>query len=320
MRRFGVIPAPVGLAAIATLACAFGTARAQDESLVPERALGGARAQEPGEFEPRGQISFTYQNQKTQDLVTSHGTRTSPVIRTHLIDVDASYRIKERWTIHAGLPVISREATPTPSHDPLRIVPPQYDSEFVDDGHFHTFLQDFRLGASYLALDEPVSVEPYLEYGIPASNYPFFAASTVGRNLQTLEVGTTLAYRPPFLKWYFSLRAGYQMADKVLGYDIDAMRVTVDAAYFLNPRLTLNVFLNSKNGKGFDPPGVFDMTSELWYRHDQLTRHNFANAGVGINWALNDRNVVNFTLLKMVHAEDVFKLRRAMSVTLSRSF
>jgi hypothetical protein len=265
-------------------------------------------------------MSFTYQSQKTQDLVLSHGTLNSPVIRTHLIDVAVSYAVNQRWTIFAGLPVISRESTPTGSHNPLNLVPPVFDSDFVDDGHYHTYLQDLRFGASYRVLDEPVSVEPYLEYGIPASDYPFFAASAVGRHVQTIEVGAALAYRPPFLKWDFSLRMGHQMADKVLGFDIDAMRVTADAAFFINPRLTFNAFLTSKNGKGFDPPAVPDFTSPLWYRHDQITRHNFINLGAGVDWSLDERNVLNFTLLKMVHAEDVFRLQRALSVSLTRAF
>lgn len=294
--------ARAGIAAAALLACSL------------------AASQEIGESAPRGQISITYQNQKTHDLVLSHGTLNSPVVRTHLIDFHASYRIKERWTIHVGLPVISRESTPTQSHNPRSFVPPVRDSDFVDDGHYHTYLQDLRLGASYLVRDEPVSVAPYLEYGIPASDYPFFAASTVGRHVQTIEVGTTAAYRPPFLQWYFSLRAGYQMADKVLGYDIDAVRITADAAYFVSPRLTLNVFLTSKNGKGFDPPLAPDFTSPLWYHHDQITRHNFKNLGAGVDWLLDERNVLNFTLLKMVHAEDVFRLQRGVSVTLTRAF
>lgn len=300
--RYRSDPARAGIAAVAALACSL------------------AAAQENDVTASRGQMSFTYQNQKTQDLVLSHGTLNSPVIRTHLIDFAASYRIKERWTVHAGLPVISRESTPTGSHNPLNLVPPQPDSDFVDDGHYHTYLQDLRLGASYRVLDEPVSLEPYLEYGIPASDYPFFAASTVGRHVQTIEAGTTVAYRPPFLQWYFSLRAGYQMADKVLGYDIDAVRITADAAYFVSPRLTLNLFLTSKNGKGFDPPVTPDFTSTLWYRHDQLTRHNFKNLGAGVDWSLDERNVLNFTLLKMVHAEDVFRLQRGLSVSLTRSF
>ena len=300
--RSRIEPARAAVAVLAVLACSLTAAQENDEAA------------------PRGQMSFTYQNQKTQDLVLSHGTLNSPVVRTHLIDVAVSYRFKDRWTIHAGLPFISRESTPTQSHNPLNLVPPVLDSDFVDDGHYHTYAQDLRLGASYRVLDEPVSVEPYLEYGIPASDYPFFAASTVGRNLQTIEAGTTVAYRPPFLQWYFSLRAGYQMADKVLGYDIDAMRVTADAAYFINPRMTLNLFLTSKNGKGFDAPAVPDFTSPLWYRHDQITRHNFKNLGAGVDWSLDGRNVLNFTLLKMVHAEDVFRLQRGVSVSLTRAF
>ena len=76
----------------------------------------------------------------------------------------------------------------------------------------------------------------------------------------------------------------------------------------------------SKNGKGWDPPVTPDFTSELWYRHDQITRHNYSNVGVGFDWSLSERNALNFTLLKMVHAEDVFKLRRALSVSWSRPF
>jgi hypothetical protein len=237
-----------------------------------------------------------------------------------LIDFAVSYRITDRWTVNAGLPVISREWKGGPSHNPLNIVPPQYDSEFVDDGHFHTFAQDLRLGAGYLLLEQPVSLEVHLEYGIPASDYPFFAASAVGRNLQTIEVGATAAYRPPFLPWYFSLRTGYVMTDEVLGIDTNAVRVTADATRFVNAQVALNVFITSKNGKGISPPQTPDFTSELWYRHDQIIRHNYANLGLGVNWALGDRHVLNFTLLKMIHAEDVFELRDALSVTLSRSF
>jgi hypothetical protein len=270
--------------------------------------------------EGRGEMALTYQYQRAQDLVSEDFTIVSAPITTHLIDFAVSYRITDRWTVNAGLPVISREWKGGPSHNPLNIVPPQYDSEFVDDNHFHTFAQDLRLGAGYLLLEQPVSLEVHLEYGIPASDYPFFAASAVGRNLQTIEVGATAAYRPPFLPWYFSLRTGYVMADKVLGVDTDAVRVTADATRFVNAQIALNVFITSKNGKGISPPQTPDFTSELWYRHDQIIRHNYANLGLGVNWALGDRHVLNFTLLKMIHAEDVFELRDALSVTLSRSF
>lgn len=287
-------------------------------------ALPTQNAQELQAAAPRGQMSFTYQYQKAQNLTGEGYVINSAPITTHLVDFAASYRIKDRWTVNAGIPFISREWKGGPSHNPLNIVPPQYDSEFVDDGHFHGFFQDLRLGASYLLVDQQVIVEPYLEYGIPASDYPFFAASAVGRNLQTLEYGSTFAYRPPFLPWFFSLRAGYVLTDSVLGVDTDAVRVTADAVRFFNDRIALNVFLTSKNGHGISPPGTsgppVDQTSELWYRHDQIIRHNYASMGVGVDWALGEQNVMNFTILRMVHAEDVFELREALSVSFSRPF
>jgi outer membrane putative beta-barrel porin/alpha-amylase len=317
MRRYSAACRAIsGVAAVAA-ACWLGSVEAQDS----DETITRARAIDAQDGEPsRGQMSITYQYQRAQDLVLSSRTNPTAPLTTHLIDFAVSYKVGDRWTLSAALPVISREWKGPPSHDPLKINPPQLDSEFVDDGHFHTFFQDLRVGASYRVTSQPILFEPYIEYGVPTSDYPFFAASSVGRNLLTTEVGSTLAYQPPFLKWFFSMRAGYSMADEVLGYSTDAMRVTVDAVYFLNPRLTLNGFLFSKNGKGIDTSVPFDMTSEMWYRHDQITRHNFMNLGFGVNWAVNERSVLNFTTLKMVHAEDVFKLRDALSVSLSRSF
>ena len=304
--------------AIAALACWLSAVEAQDsdETITRARAI-GAQDGEPS----RGYMSFTYQYQRAQDLKFANGsTGHGAPLTTHLIDLAVSYRVGDRWTLSAALPVISREWKGGPSHDPLKINPPQLDSEFVDDNHFHTFAQDLRLGASYRVTSGPIFFEPYIEQGIPTSDYPFFAASTVGRNLLSTEVGATLAYQPPFLKWFFSMRAGYQMADDVLGIGTDATRVTLDSVYFLSPRVTLNAFLFSKNGNGWDTSVTPDMTSEGWYRHDQITKHNYANIGFGVNWVVNERSVLNFTTLEMVHAEDVFELRDALSVSLSRSF
>jgi hypothetical protein len=307
------LPVRMGVAIVCAVSASL-IVEAQ-ESDIPRVGEPARRADAEG----RGEMALTYQYQRAQDLISEEFVIPSAPITTHLIDFAVSYRIKDRWTVNAGLPVISREWKGGPSHNPLNIVPPQYDSEFVDDNHFHTFAQDLRFGAGYLLLEQPVSLEVHLEYGVPVSDYPFFAASAVGRHLQTIEVGATAAYRPPFLPWYFSLRTGYVMTDEVLGVDTNAVRVTADATRFMNARIALNLFVTSKNGKGITPPRA-PSTTELWYRHDQIIRHNYINLGIGVNWALGERHVMNITALRMVHAEDVFKLRDALSVTLSRSF
>jgi hypothetical protein len=309
MRRLGAAFSCVGLVlhVLGALACREIGAQPVVDELPPER---------------RGVVAFTYQYAESQDLVSSQiGTLPSAPITTHLIDFDVQYVIKPRWTVFGGLPLISRKFEGPPSHDPMMIIPPHPESEFVDDHEYHTFWQDWRLGARYLLKTEPVTIEPFVSLGLPSTDYPFFGAAAVGRNLQFAEVGTNIGYRPPFLRWYFGLEAGYVFSEEPLDININATRISGEAVYFVNPRIALTTFFSSKNGKGWAVSATpFDRTSELWYHHDQFTRHNFINAGLGVDWSLNERHVLNFTMIRMVHAEDVFDINEALSISLKRSF
>jgi hypothetical protein len=60
--------------------------------------------------------------------------------------------------------------------------------------------------------------------------------------------------------------------------------------------------------------------SEYWYRHDQLSRHNYAIAGFGATWRINDRYALSGTVGKMVWGRTVHELKRAYELELSRSF
>jgi hypothetical protein len=278
-----------------------------------------AAAQEDDVEAPRGQMAFTYQYNEMRDLDSLEFVIPTSPITTHLVDFAASYAVNDRLTLSAGLPLISRKAL-APSHDPLRIIPPHPESDFVDDGHFHTYFQDLRIGASYVVITDPIIVEPYVEVSFPVGDYPFFAVSAVGQQLRKTEIGSTVAYRPPFLRWYFGLRAGYVSLPKTLGANVDTMRVDAETVYFVNSQLAVKLFLSSKNGHGISPPLAPDFTSELWYYHDRMIRHNYINAGLGVDWMLNNRNVLSIDWIQMVHAEDVFKLRKGLNVTVSRSF
>ena len=281
--------------------------------------LCGAASAQEGEG-PRGQINVSYQYSDERDLIGAHATIPTDTFYTHLVDFEVDYALNDRWSVSAGLPLISRKAfDPNRTHDPLGIVPPHTESEFIDDGQFHTYWQDLRLEGRYLALTEPFIVEPYIELTIPASNYPFFANAAVGQRLHKQEYGATLAYRPPFLNWYFSLRAGYVNAPSTLGVSIDGTRVFGQAIRFLNPRIALKIFFSSKHNKGLTVAPI-DRTSEQWYYHDRMTRHNYLNVGIGADIALSDRNSLNIDWIKMPYAQDVFQLRKALNVTVSRAF
>lgn len=219
----------------------------------------------------------------------------------------------------AGLPLIAKRFE-SPSHDPLAIVPPHPESKFIDDGHYHPYLQDLRFGASYSLNTEPVGVAPFILLSAPSNDYPFFGGSAVGQNLRKLEVGTSLSYRPPFLNWAFDLSTSYVFVEKVLGFNVNRARIDGQAAYLVNPRLGIKFLISSKHGNGvpgneFSPDGT-----ERWYQHDRLARHNYVVVGMGAEWALNSRDRLAIDALRMVHAQDIFKLRYAFSLTVSRSF
>jgi hypothetical protein len=282
---------------------------------------GTAAAQGNGEG-PRGQMYLSYQYHEERDLIGSNITIPTGTLYTRLVDFAVDYALNDRWSVSAGLPLISRKVfDPNRAHDPLFINPPHTESEFIDDGQFHTYWQDLRLEMRYLALTEPFIVEPYVQLIIPVSDYPFFANAAVGRRLHEQEYGATLAYRPPFLNWYFSLRAGYVDAPSTLGVSIDGTRVVGDAIRFLSPRISLRIFFSSKHNKGMPvsttPP---DRTSEQWYYHDRMIRHNYINMGIGTDIALSDRNSLSIEWIEMLHAQDVFQLRKALNITVSRSF
>jgi len=265
-------------------------------------------------------MSLSYQTSTAQNLVASEFTVNTAPLPERSLNFAFDYALNDHWTVSAGLPWITKKAL-APSHNPLVLNPPHPESKFLDDGHYHGYLQDLRLGARYLVFSDPFSLEPYITVTIPASDYPFFAIAGVGQHLRRTELGSAFTYHPPFLKWDFSLEAGYVFAPNVLGYDIGAVRVEGEAVYFVDPRISLKTFFSSKHGKGIDPPRTpTSIPSEIWYHHDQLIRHNYVTLGVGVDVAMKDRNVVGISWIEMVHAQDIFKLDHAIDITMSRSF
>ena len=288
-------------------------------------ATGTALAQSGDAEGHRGRVAISYQYNEARNLIATDFFIPTTTLTTQAADFAVDFAINSRWTVSGGLPLIRRkDEDPTHLHDPLRIAPPQRDSPYLDDGRWHSSWQDLRFGASYLVPTDPVngiSVEPYVQISIPASHYPFFGNAAVGQHLRHTEIGATLGYHPPFLRWDFDLRAGYAYGPSTLGIGIDATRIDGEAVRFVSPRLSWKVFFSSKHGDGIPVLATLpDLSSALWYYHDRITRHNYINMGVGVDWRLNRGNVLELDWIQMVHAQDAFQLRKAFNFTLSHPF
>jgi hypothetical protein len=276
----------------------------------------------------RRQMNFTYQYFETDGLGgTDVGTINVGKTFGHALDFEFNQAFKEKWMFTAGLPLITKRYEGSAPHVPSTIIPPVTNSEFLDDGDFHSDLQDLRVGIRYLAKDGPVIVEPFAMLGVPSNHYTFFAQAAVGPNLQRLEIGVDLTYQPPFKpRFFFRFSPGYEFVEEVLGHNLDHWRLDAEVGYFVNAAIDVRLFISGRDGNGLEasdfppPPPGQPRTSHEWYHHDQTTRHNYVNAGVGVDWALNEKSRLTTALLKMIHADDVHALQYAVSVGVSRSF
>jgi hypothetical protein len=253
---------------------------------------------------------------------------------THAAVLSADYAVSDRWSIFAAIPYVKKRHQGGDPHNPndafwVDFVPP--DKRFIDDGSFHGGLQDLTLGVRYLALDaDRWTISPYIAYGVPTNNYPFYAKAAIGANLWNVPVGAQLTFTPYFSDWYFGGNAAYVFSEKPLGVNVDYWLVYASAGYYFKPNFAMNVFLSGKyviDGLKMpwdftdDPtyanyPEAFD--TERWWNHDRLLGHRFLNLGVGFDYYFNANYQVSGSFFTGIWAEQTNELDYAFTLSLTR--
>lgn len=273
--------------------------------------------------ESRGYWSLYYQQIKVHRMQIDTGEIDIGTVDTQSLNFELSYRVGEKTTLHFGVPLVRKRYRGPGPHRPDTIVPPKSD-KFVDDGNYHMAFQDLLLGVSYRVLDSNrFLVEPFLNYGLPSHDYPHFGHAAVGQNLWRVEVGTQLVYRPAFSDFYFRLDPSYVFVEETLGVNINHWRAFAETGYFFGGGMVGRVFVMTKQGNGLGFPGDFedtDPTSEKWFQHDRLVKHNYTNAGMGFDWQLGSKTLVGTSVFRTIQAEVVHKADWALNFGISRAF
>ena len=271
-------------------------------------------------------LRVEYQYIRTGEYDSSVGKIDIGNTDSHAIVLSGDYAFNDRWKVFASLPYIQKRHKGALPHDPtvdfVNYTPP--DMRVTDDGSYHGGFQDLFFGLQYLALDGPLELAPFISYGLPASNYPFYAHAAIGRNIWHLPVGVSLSYTPYFSDWYLKSDIAYVFTEKSLGVNVSHWLIYASASYFFTPRFAPKAFVSIKHvngGLSFPddfPPESFD--SEHWYYHDRTIKHNFVNAGVGFDWILNEKYQLSGTLFTMVKPEQVNTIEYAFTLGLTRYF
>lgn len=256
---------------------------------------------------------------------------------SHVALLSGDYAFSERWSVYAALPYIQKRfnageqfgGDPHNPNDPwwIDFVPP--DKRFIDDERFHGGLQDLSFGVMYRAVDNPVwTVSPYIGYGFPTNNYPFYAKAAIGANLWNVPVGVDVFAVPYFSDWYFRGNLAYVFSEKPLDINVDYWLGNFGAGYYFTPQFSVNLFLvfkHIRDGLKLDDftenpnYGIYpdDYDTILWWQHDRILAHRFVNMGIGFDYFFKERYMLSGSFYKSVWSDQTNEVDRAFTLGLS---
>lgn len=282
-----------------------------------------------------GSISFDYQNTFVNGFRLDNSL-TVPIasVRIRSVSLDLDYYFADRWSVHAGIPFVSNRFTGGAPHCPTT-APPQCagapvltqqhpESQFLDDGQYHGALQDWNLGVSYHTHLGDYYFTPSLTYYRPTHDYTFFANAAVGQHLWQLQPAIELTHQFELSNFYYRVRYGYVFVQKTQNISINHHRVDLELGYFLNDRCSIRAFAIGKKGHGLLArellPITENQTNEYWYHHDQTARHDYAAAGLGLDYRLGDKYTLSTSVQKLIWGQTVFNFRYSFDLRLTREF
>jgi hypothetical protein len=263
---------------------------------------------------------------------------------SQVLMVSGDYAINDRWTIFAALPYArKRFNSEVPwggdPHNPndaywIDFEPP--DKRFWDDGDYHGDFQDFSIGVSYRIAKGPWTLHPYISYGVPASDYPFFAKAAIGLNLWTIPVGTTFSFVPYFSDWHFDGNIAYVFSEKPLGRNVDYWLAHLSAGYWFRPNLSVDAFLGLKyvrEGVGIFYPGFVnsnspnpvpvypdDFDTVEWWQHDRLIGNRNLNFGIGFDYFFSPEWKISGSGFQSVWTKETTEVDFAFTLGVTRFF
>ena len=286
-----------------------------------------AQSQEKGD----GSLRVEYQYIRTGTFYDANFEFDYWTTDSHIAVLSGSYAFSDRWSVFGALPYVQKRfnagdlfnGDPHNPNDPWWIDFQPPDKRFIDDEHFHGGVQDLTVGVQYLALDGPLTISPFISYGVPTTDYPFYAKAAIGANLWNIPIGVAFTFVPHFSDWYFQGNVAYVFSEKPLGVNVDYWLGYLSTGYFFTPRFSMNVFLAAKKiRKGLKMPDDFtddptygnypdDFDNPRWWQHDRLLGHRFANLGFE-KWQLSG------TYFTGIWAEQTNEVDRAFTFALTR--
>jgi hypothetical protein len=315
---------------------------------------------------PKGDASLSlgYQYYYSTDYTCSEGCGSfyDGDTSQHALVAYLTYGVTDRLAVSLGLPpyYVSRYNGPDPHTAPVldangRIArdasgAPLYDPPArIDDGSYHASFQDFRAELSYMALQEPLVVTPFVGAVVPSHAYDFYAQTAVGRRLWDVRIGANVGRRldPLLPDAYVQGRYVFAYRQKTQGLRFNYSYLDLELGYFVTPSLALR-FLGAgqfpHDGLHASeyppaPPQPSGTAYTQWYapyaeghrirgrdalqlflHHDQLDYQSNFNLGLGASYAVTPSLDIATQAYRAVHVRGGRGAEIAVSLWATISF
>jgi hypothetical protein len=260
-----------------------------------------------------GTVSILFTNVSSSDHYLPDRRYDFGHIDANTLLADVTYGVTDRLAVTFGVPLVVSRYRGNAPHRPITI----------DDGAWHSTMQDFRFSVRYNAIRGALIVTPFVGTDLPSHNYEFYAHAAPGRQLKELAGGVSVAKLFATLGLVLQGRYALSVSEGVLDQPRRFSVASAEAAYFLTPSLRLLGVTSARVGHtGIDlyPDSGRVLPFEIFEHHDQMSRESFTNVGGGASYSLTERMDLFGGFTTTVRGRNTHAVNRGLSVGVSWSF
>jgi hypothetical protein len=225
-----------------------------------------------------------------------------------------TYSPTDRLMLTAGIPLVTTRFWGPPSHggDPHAV---------DDDGDEHTTFTDFRFGAHYQLLEEPVALAPLVAIVIPSHDYGTFGHAAHGRGLNEYWIGLSIGKN--LSEWipgtYTQLRYTYAFVEKVQDIGHNRSNYYYELGKFFTRRFNVSAFAAwQQTHGGIDAP--VPRSSPYYLNHDKIQDEEFVNLGFGGGYSLTPELTAFATYMTSIDGQNTHKLNQGLTIGLTYGY
>lgn len=249
---------------------------------------------EPNSLSASLDYSYSRSNAIVEDYESDIGDTDQLVIFGHTASLAVEYTPIERLGLVATLPMVSSRV----DNPPTEGEPPVLPHGRYDDGNYHTTLQDFRLDARYMVLDDVVTFSPHISVSIPVADYETVGFASAGRGLKMLifggAIGKYFTSGVPNLylhgRYEFRWTERYETSYQATA-DVPQNKSFMEAlvGYYILDNLEVNLAGSMQLAHGgFNFHDWMSNSTEqipLQYFHDALLAEQYLHVGGGVSYS-----------------------------------